>query len=102
MRSSHAEEHGVVGTVASFDTFVRGWVGTGAEYQNGIIHFAPTADGQIIELFDLAFSTLEMFATNGANERTIVRGFGCVWEQPLGSILHAEQSFQLHLNTVQQ
>ena len=95
LRSSHAEEHGQAATTTSFDTFVRGWIGTGAEYQNGIIHFAPAADGRIIDLFDLAFSTLEMFAGNGANEKTVVRGFGSIWEQPLGSILYSDQSIQV-------
>ena len=85
LRSSHAEEHGQVGAVAPFDAFVRGWIGTGADYR-------PAADGQNIELFDSAFSALEMFANNGANEKTVVRGFGGVWEQPLGSILHPSQA----------
>ena len=94
LRSSHAEEHGQVGAVAPFDAFVRGWIGTGADYRDGVIHLAPAADGQNIELFDSAFSALEMFANNGANEKTVVRGFGGVWEQPLGSILHPSRSSQ--------
>ena len=94
LRSSHAEEHGQVDAAAPFDAFVRGWIGTGADYRDGVIHLAPAADGQNIELFDSAFSALEMFADNGANKKTVVRGFGGVWEQPLGSILHPSRLSQ--------
>ena len=87
LRSSHAEEHSHVGAKAPFDSFVRGWVGTGPDYPDGVIHFAPAVLVENTALFDAAFSTLEMFAENGANDRTIIRGFGSVWEQPLSAFL---------------
>lgn len=87
LRSSHAEEHGKVGANAPFDSFIRGWVGTGPEYPDGVIHFAPVVLVENTPLFDAAFSTLEMFAENGATKNTVIRGFGSVWEQPMGNLL---------------
>ena len=84
---SHAEEHGESGAKAPFDSFLRGWVGTGKDYKDGVIHFAPAIDAGNAEQFDRAFSTLEMFARNGANGKTVIRGFGDVWEQPLSDLI---------------
>ena len=84
---SHAEEHGKSGAKAPFDSFLRGWVGTGKDYKDGVIHFAPAIDAGNAEQFDRAFSTLEMFARNGANGKTVIRGFGDVWEQPLSDLI---------------
>ena len=84
---SHAEEHGESGAKAPFDSFIRGWVGTGKEYKDGIIHFAPAIAASNAAQFDRAFSTLEMFAQNGANGKTVIRGFGDVWEQPLSDLV---------------
>ena len=84
---SHAEEHGESGAKAPFDSFLRGWVGTGKEYKDGIIHFAPAIIASNAAQFDRAFSTLEMFAQNGANGKTVIRGFGDVWEQPLSDLV---------------
>lgn len=85
--ASHAEEHGQVGAKAPFDSFIRGWVGTGRSYKDGVIHFAPPIDTHNIDHFDRGFSTLEMFAANGANSRTVIRGFGDRWEQPLSDLI---------------
>ena len=84
---SHAEEHGESGAKAPFDSFLRGWVGTGKDYKDGVIHFAPAIDARNPEQFDRAFSTVEMFAQNGANGKTVIRGFGDVWEQPLSELI---------------
>ena len=84
---SHAEEHGTSGAKAPFDSFIRGWIGTGRGYPDGVIHFAPAIDAQNIEQFNRGFSTLEMFNHNGANGKTIIRGFGDVWEQPLSELI---------------
>ena len=85
--SSHAEEHFDSGANAPFDSFVRGWIGTGKDYKNGIIHFAPDIPAQNIEAFDKGFSTLQMFSENNANGDTVIRGFGGVWEQPLNNLI---------------
>lgn len=85
--ASHAAEHEETGTATPFDSFVRGWVGNGREYKDGIIHFAPPVYIQDPQQFDQAYATLQMFASNGATGKTIVRGFGPVWEQPLEGIL---------------
>ncbi len=84
---SHAEEHGESGAKAPFDSFLRGWVGTGKDYKDGVIHFAPAIDAHNPEQFDRAFSTVEMFAQNGANGKTVIRDFGDVWEQQLSELI---------------
>ena len=87
MYGSHAEDHGDSGAAEPFDSFIRGWIGTGKEYPHGIIHFAPNIDSHFAEQFDKGFSTLEMFAENGAGADTVIRGFGDAWEQPLSNLL---------------
>lgn len=84
---SHAEEYEESGVKAPFDSFLRGWIGTGKQYKDGVIHFAPAIDASNPEQFDRAFSTVKMFARNGANGKTIIRGFGDVWEQPLSRLI---------------
>lgn len=87
---SHAEELGKSGVKEPYDAFIRGWVGTNArEYKNGVIHFAPNIDGKNIEYFNRGFDTLLMFRENNANGKTVVRGFGSVWEQALSKVLEA-------------
>jgi len=85
--SSHAEEHAAADTGEAFDDFIRGWIGTGGKYKNGVIHFAPGIPSTIPEMFDKGFDTLEMFAKNGANKDTVIRAFGEVWEQPLSELI---------------
>lgn len=58
---SHAEEHFDSGAKAPFDSFIRGWIGTGRDYLDGVIHFAPNIGTDNIPAFDNAFSTLQMF-----------------------------------------
>lgn len=84
---SHAEEHHKIGVREDFDRFVRGWIGTGKDYKDGIIHFAPIVPASAPSLFNKGFDTLEMFRANNANDNTIVRGFGRRWEQPLSDII---------------
>lgn len=84
--SSHAEEHGDSGIKEPYDNFLRGWIGTGKDYPDGVIHFAPNIDSRAVEQFNRGFDTLEMFARNGAKEETVVRGFGDQWEQPLSNL----------------
>lgn len=84
---SHAEEHFDSGAKAPFDSFIRGWIGTGRDYPDGVIHFAPNIGTDNIPAFDNAFSTLQMFSENGAAGDTVVRGFGRKWEQPLKDII---------------
>lgn len=84
--SSHAEELAAAGIIKDYDSFVRGWIGTGRNYPKGVIHFAPSVDETNTKLFDRAFDTLEMFRENGALAGTVIRGFGNRWEQPLSAI----------------
>ena len=85
--SSHAEEHHASGAQEPFDSFIRGWIGTGRSYPDGVIHFAPNIDSRNTEQFDRAFSTLEMFRENNANGKTVIRGFGDKWERPFSEII---------------
>lgn len=84
---SHSEEYHRIGIREDFDRFVRGWIGTGKNYKQGIIHFAPNIPASVQELFNKGFDTLEMFRRNNAKDKTVVRGFGRIWEQPLKNIL---------------
>ena len=84
---SHAEEHAESGATAPFDSFIRGWIGVGKDYPQGVIHFAPHIENRNAELFDRAFDTLEVFVRNGAKGDTVIRGFGNQWEQPLQNII---------------
>ena len=85
--SSHAEEHGRMNTGEPYDNFIRGWVGTGRGYIDGVIHFAPSISKENLTMFDKGFSTLEMFVKNGATENTLIRGFPDKWEQALKHII---------------
>lgn len=85
---SHADELAKAGIIAGYDSYIRGWIGTGGDYPHGVIHFAPHIDKQSpIARFNGAFDTLQMFRANGARGQTIVRGFCDPWEQPLSAIL---------------
>ena len=91
--ASHAEEHGNANTGEPFDDFIRGWIGTTRGYDDGVIHFAPPiTNNSFPERFDKGFSTLEMFAANGANENTLIRGFPGAWEQSLSNIISSVNS----------
>ena len=85
--SSHADEYASTGTDEPFDDFVRGWIGTGKEYTDGVIHFAPSVSEKNITLFEKAFDTLEMFKNNGARKNTVVRGLGRAWEQSFSDLI---------------
>ena len=87
MASSHAEEFGESGCKENYDDFIRGWVGNGGDYPDGIIHFAPNIPKECVKLFDKAYSTLEMFKKNGMGKKCIIRGFGDTWEQPYDKLL---------------
>lgn len=87
LSGSHAVELADAGITSGFDDFVRGWIGTGRSYPYGIIHFAPNVDERNVSLFERSFDTLEMFGKNGAVHKTVIRGFGSRWEQPLGDII---------------
>ncbi len=87
LQSSHAEEHAAADTGEAFDDFIRGWIGTGRNYKDGVIHFAPGIPTANVPMFEKGFDTLEMFEANGANKNTVVRAFGEVWEQPLSELI---------------
>jgi hypothetical protein len=89
--SSHAVEHGRAETGEPFDDFIRGWVGTGGQFDNGIIHIAPPIPKDHALMFGKGFSTLEMFARNGANGDTVIRGFPYAWKQPLSNLINFEK-----------
>ena len=84
---SHADDHGDSGAKAPFDSFVRGWVGTGEAYKHGVIHFAPHINGKNADRLTDGYNTLQMFRENGAIADTVVRGFPGAWEQPLSAVL---------------
>lgn len=73
---SHAQELHSAGIREDYDSFIRGWVGTGKQYKSGVIHFAPNIPASVPSFFNKGFDTLEMFARNGAVGNTVIRGFG--------------------------
>jgi len=88
--SSHSQEHFDLGVKSDIDNCSRGWMGTGKDYPDGIIHFAPNYTIEMLrepQYFNEAFDTLEMILKNGANYNTIVRGFGKVHEQKISDIM---------------
>ncbi len=86
--SSHADEYAISKAAEPFDSFVRGWIGKGGKYPQGVIHFAPSIPKDApIEDFNAAFDTLKMFSRNKAAKRTVVRGFGKEWEQLITSVI---------------
>jgi len=84
---SHAEEHGKTSVKIPFDEFIRGWIGTGGNYNDGVIHFAPDISHLHPKEFEKGYDTLTMFRDNNANGKTVVRGFGKLWEQPLAQVM---------------
>ena len=86
--SSHAEEHANADTGEPYDLFLRGWIGTDKKnYKYGVIHFAPCISSDNAVMFSKGFDTLEMFKENGADNKTVVRGFGRIWEQPFSDLI---------------
>ena len=68
---SHAEDwFDATGSNRNFDRCIRGWIGTGGNYRNGVIHFAPPAAHNLNTL-----DCLSTLAKCGATKKTILRGF---------------------------
>lgn len=101
---SHAEEYHEAGesyVLPPFDDFVRGWIGVGGDYKDGIIHFAPHIPSKDIELFDKAFDFIEAALENGFDKNAVLRGFPGAWEQAIGSIISDEPSLDARLSDAQ-
>lgn len=82
---SHSQEFADSNAAGQFDEYVRGWIGRGGDYPNGIIHFAPNIPKECVKYYDWAMDTLEMFSYNGMSPECIIRGFGAVWERSVSS-----------------
>lgn len=71
-RSSHEREWMESGAQGRFDDCVRGWIGWGGSYKEGIIHFAPPiSSGE----FNDGYEAVQMFLRHGATGSTVLRGF---------------------------
>jgi len=84
-RSSHAQEWYDAGAKGNFDDCVRGWIGYGGKYKDGIIHFAPEVTSS---RFSEGYDALDMFRRHGAAGKTIVRNFVKMIEQPMDEIFN--------------
>jgi hypothetical protein len=93
-------EHARLAPNESFDDFVRGWVGVGNAYLEGVIHFTPPIQAGYDRTVNKAFLTLEMFAFNGANADTVIRGFPGEWEQSLSNLINYEKYNGKELTTM--
>jgi hypothetical protein len=92
IQKSHAEEYGEAERLAGkalppYDEFVRGWIGVGKDYPNGIIHFAPHIPSSCGLYFDTAFEFIEVALENGFVQNSVLRGFGEVWERPVSDVV---------------
>lgn len=96
LAKSHAVEYAEASALSRelppFDDFVRGWIGVGRSYKDGIIHFAPHIVTQNIDLFEKAFSFIETALQNGFSPRTVLRGFPGAWEQTVNDVFLARKS----------
>ena len=93
--SSHSEEFYEVckmheHEIPPFDDFIRGWIGVGGGYDNGIIHFAPNIISDNIAMFEKAYDFIEAALENGFSKDTCLRGFGNKWEQKISEALGEE------------
>lgn len=89
---SHAEDfHAATGSNQGYDDFyMRGWVGKGGQFRNGVIHFAPPLSKKWLsnpDFFTDAYKCLDFFLHSGATPATVLRGFGDTWEQPMSAIV---------------
>ena len=89
---SHAEEYGIATEkfalfLPPYDKFVRGWIGVGKHYPDGIIHFAPHVPSMCGPYFEAAFDFIEQAARNGFGGQCMLRGFGEVWERSMSDVL---------------
>lgn len=104
---SHAEEFGEIlecvnDNLPSYDEFIRGWIGVGGAYKKGIIHFAPHIPDGHVELFDKAFSFVEVALKNGFTEKAVLRGFPGKWEQTISEMLGVEESLDKKIESAKQ
>lgn len=67
-------------TNKGFDDYIRGWIGFGGGYKNGIIHFAPPVDKTDYERIDAGLSFIEQMIKCGANDKIKIRNFGIMGE----------------------
>ena len=87
---SHAEEYHDASNnyvLPPYDDFIRGWIGIGGSYKDGIIHFAPNIPSENIEMFEKAFDFIEAALENGLNKNAVLRGFPGSWEQTIQQVL---------------
>ena len=97
LAKSHAEEYGEAASMYAlppYDAFVRGWVGVGRAYKDGIIHFTPPVMAEHLEGFNRAFDFIEVALENGFGTNTVLRGFPGAWEQKIGDVLVVEKPLE--------
>ncbi len=82
--SSHETDWKESGAMGSFEDVVKGWIGFGGIYNNGLIQFSPPVYGLDM---DKGYRALNMFKKHGANNKTVVLNFLKTREQTLGDIL---------------
>jgi len=83
-QGSHSEEFYDLNAPGNIDDYIKGWVGLGNSYKNGIIHFAPPITPENISE---GFDTIYMFLNQGMNYNTIIRNMGKIGEQPISNVI---------------
>lgn len=104
LQGSHAEEYHEASeryALPPYDDFIRGWIGVGGAYKDGIIHFAPAIPAENIVMFDKAFDFIEAALENGFSRNAVLRGFPGAWEQAIGSVVPEGPSLDARLTDAQ-
>ena len=74
--SSHAVEWEEAGAKGRFDDAVRGWVGRGRGYAQGVIHFAPEVlSNHGVKKIAAGFDVIEYFHACGFGANMVLRNF---------------------------
>lgn len=92
---SHAEEYHAASenyVLPPYDDFIRGWIGVGGAYKDGIIHFAPQIPAENIDMFNKAFDFVEAALENGFSRNAVLRGFPNAFEQQIKNIIPEKES----------
>lgn len=78
---SHAElYYNIKNTNKNFDNYIRGWIGFGGRYKNGIIHFAPPIDKNNYEDINAGIDFIEQMIKLGVSDKVKIRNFGYMGE----------------------
>lgn len=81
LSGSHSELYfNIKNTNDNFDDYIRGFIGFGGNYRNGIIHFSPHIMKQDYEGINAGLSFIEQMIKMGATDKIKIRNLGYIGE----------------------